>query len=106
MNVVVRIPDHMRYTPGPSESQGLLVDQRNHTLIRLNNTGRAAWEALETGSWAAACTAFTQASQLNGDEAERSLLEFAQRLGEEGWLSIEVITAPEPGFDREPGADE
>jgi hypothetical protein len=85
----IEIPDYMSFTTGPNPRQALLVDQRSNLLVKLNASGRLAWEALEYGDWPKIVRAFAVSMEVDDLSAAEGLLtEFVTKMRAEGWLAV------------------
>lgn len=91
-DVHIALASHVQFTPSPATDEGLLVDRREHLLIRFNRSGWTAWEALETGRWQEARKSFAEVAGLKLDEAGTILWTFAEDLASKGW----IVLAPSP----------
>lgn len=85
--MMIVFPEHIRFTRGPGESQGILVDQSENLVVRLNEAGCLAWQALSR-PWSEACAYYSQLRGLTAEKAEEELGGFAGALNDHGWVQL------------------
>ena len=88
MIATATIPFYMRYTKGAGEEQGLLVDERENLLIRLNQSGCRAWEAYRAPTWPESCRRYSEAEGIELSDATDLLVAFGRDLAQHGWLEF------------------
>jgi hypothetical protein len=85
----VKVAQFMHYTPSEIGDEGLLVDSREHLLVRLNGSACRAWESLGRPTWAESCTDYANAVGVETAQAEESLMAFVAQAAERGWVTCE-----------------
>ncbi|OIV39369.1 hypothetical protein BIV57_00550 [Mangrovactinospora gilvigrisea] len=88
MHDEIQVPEYVAYTPGPNPGQGLLLDQREFEVVRLNAAGEVAWKGLAAGSLGQAAAYYAEQTGRNPERATAEVGEFAVRLAAKGLLVL------------------